>query len=242
MTRPYRNLGFFFLLLLALVLAGFTPAVPGTPFFGYFSQAPGFAEVPAVIHWHAGFAVAWFVLLSVQPFLVRADRLDLHRLLGRISPALVALFLFTALQVMKHFYAHAVLRFPRDTVLSLLSQSFTGITLFTAFYLLAILKRRRLHHHVAFMVAAALASATPGLARLGLYVVGGLPGILTVMALIYATLVGFALYAKFRWRQQLLKSPYLAIIALFLLGHAMDFVGSRSQAWLWLADRIVSVW
>ncbi|WP_202845208.1 hypothetical protein [Luteimonas saliphila] len=119
--RPYRNLGFFFLLLLALVLAGFTPAVPGTPFFGYFSQAPGFADVPAVIHWHACFAVAWFVLLSVQPFLVRADRLDLHRLLGRISPVLVALFLFTALQVMKHFYAHAVLRFPRDTVLSLLA-------------------------------------------------------------------------------------------------------------------------
>ena len=37
--RPYRNIGFFFLVLLVLVVAGFTPPVPGTPFFGYFSRA-----------------------------------------------------------------------------------------------------------------------------------------------------------------------------------------------------------
>ena len=41
------------------------------------------------------------------------------------------------------------------------------------------------------MVAAALATATPGLTRLGLYIVDGLPGMLVVGALIYATLVGF---------------------------------------------------
>ena len=37
--RPYPNIGFFFLALLAMVVAGFTPPVPGTPFFGYFSRA-----------------------------------------------------------------------------------------------------------------------------------------------------------------------------------------------------------
>ena len=242
MKRPYRNIGYFFLLLLVLVVAGFTPHVPGTPFFGYFSHASQFASVPLVIHLHAFVALAWFVLLSVQPFLVRANRLDLHRLLGRFSVVVVALFLFTALQVMKHLYAKGILELPRDTVLSLLAQSFTALSLFVIFYGLAVLKRRKLHHHVAFMVAAALATATPGLARLGLYVVGGLPGILAVVALIYATLVGFLLYAKIRLQQPVLKSPYLLIIALFFLAHAMDFVGSRTAAWLWLADKIVSVW
>lgn len=242
MKRPYRNIGFFFLLLLALIIAGFTPHIPGTPFFGYFSNVARFGKVPSVIHWHALSAVAWFVLLSTQPFLIRANRLDLHRLLGKASVVVVVLFFFTALPVMKHFYTQSIVQLPRDTVLSLLAQSFTALSLFTLFYILALLKRRNLHQHVAFMVAASLASATPGLARLGLYVVGGLPGILVVVALIYATIFSFLLYAKIRLHQPVLRGPYLPIIALFFAGHAMDFVGSRTTAWLWVADKIVSVW
>lgn len=242
MKRPYRNIGFFFLLLLALVIAGFTPRVPGTPFFGYFSHIIQFIEVPSVIHMHALVAVAWFALLSTQPFLIRANRLDLHRLLGRFSVVVVALFFFTAIQVMKHFYTQGIIKLPRDTVLSLLAQSFTALSLFFLFYTLALLRRRNVYQHVAFMVAASLAAATPGLARFGLYVVGGLPGILLVVALIYATLIGFLLHAKIQFKQPMLKSPYLPIIALFLIAHAMDFVGSRTATWLWVADKIVSVW
>lgn len=242
MQRPYRNIGFFFLLLLALVIAGFTPRVPDTPFFGYFSHLLESGQVPRVIHLHALGAVAWFVLLSVQPLLIRANRLDLHRLLGRFSVVVVVVFVFTAFQVVKHFYAQAIAQLPRDAALSLLAQSFTALSLFILFYILALLKRRKLHQHVAFMVAAALALATPGLARLGLYVVGGLPGILLVVMLIYATLVSFMLYAKFRLHQPVLKGPYLPIIALFLAAHAMDFAGARSAAWLWIADKIVSYW
>ena len=96
MTRPYRNIGFFFLLLLVLVVAGFTPRVPDTPFFGYFSQLGTSRHVPPVIHVHALIAVVWFLLLSTQPFLIRANRLDLHRKLGRASIVVVLLFVGTS--------------------------------------------------------------------------------------------------------------------------------------------------
>ena len=85
-------------------------------------------------------------------------------------------------------------------------------------------------------------TATPGLARLGLYVAGGMAGILAVIVFIYATLVVFMLLAKFRHRQPVLKSPYLAIIGVFLLAHSMDIVGSRTDAWRAIAERIVAVW
>lgn len=91
------------------------------------------------------------------------------------------------------------------------------------------------------MIGTALPAATPGLARLGLYVIGGLPGILTVVVAIHATRFGFMLLAKIRYRQAILTNPYWPIIGLFLLGRAFDFVGIRSAAWLWQADRIVSV-
>jgi hypothetical protein len=243
MKRPYRNIGIFFLLLLAMVVLGFTSQVPGTPFFGYFSHVgrPP-PPIPAIIHLHAFAALAWLALLSVQPFLVRANRLRAHRLLGRCSIAVVALFTLTAVLVMKLSFAHGIAVMPRNDALSLLAQSFSALTLFLLFYFVALLRRRHLHQHVAFMVGASLAVATPGLARLGLYAVGGLPGILLVVAFIYATLAGFLLYAKFRLHQPASKSPYLPIVGLFLLGHSLDFVGSRSTAWLWFADKVVGVW
>lgn len=242
MKRPYRNIGFFFLVLAVLVVAGFTPRIPGTPFFGYFSHVARSGQVPWVIHLHAAVALAWFALLCAQPFLIRANRFDLHRLLGRASIAVVVLLVVTAFQVMKHFYADAIAQYPRDTALSALSQSFTGLTLFVLFYALALANRRNLHRHVGFMVGAALAVATPGLARFGLFLLGGLPGILLAIAMIYSSLLGFMVYAKVRLQQPMLKGPYPAVIVLFLLANAMDLAGSRTAAWLWVADRIVSAW
>ena len=240
--RPYRNIGFFFLAVLLLVVAGFTPPVPGTPFFGYFSRAVTSVAVSGVIHLHVVVALAWFVLLTVQPFLIRARRPDLHRRLGWASLALMLLFVLTAVPVMKYAFANALTRMPRDVALSMLAQPVNGLVLLGLFYGLAVWFRRHLHAHVAFVVAAALATATPGLARLGLYVVGGMPGILLVIVFIYATLVGFMLLAKWRYRQPVLKGPYLPIIGMFLLAHTMDIVGSQSAAWRAVAEGIVAVW
>ena len=242
MKRPYRNIGFFFLLIFALVVAGFTPHVPDTPFFGYFSNVMNSSHVMPVIHLHAFVALAWFALLATQPFLIRFSRLTLHRTLGWASIALVILFFFTALQMMKNSYTHGILEMPREAVLSQLAQSFTALSLFLLFYTLALLNRRNLYKHVAFMVAAALAAATPGLARLALYAIGGLPALLAVLAAIYATLIGFMLYAKLRLNQAVFRGPYLPIIALFFAAHAMDFVGSQTAGWRWFADKIVSIW
>jgi hypothetical protein len=242
MGRPYRNIGFFFLLLLALVIAGFTPKVTGTPFFGYFSQLLRGGQVPWVIHLHAWVALVWFGLLTIQPFLIRSNCLAWHRWLGRFSIMVVALFMITAIQMMKHFYQLGIEKMPRDVVLSALAQSFTALSLFLLFYVIALLRRRNIHQHVAFLVAASLAAATPGLARLGLYIIGGLPGILTVVVCIYATLLAFLLYTRIALKQAAWRSPYLPIMLLFLMAHVMDFAGSRTATWLWLADKMVSAW
>lgn len=240
-TRPYGNIGWFFVVLSLLVVAGFSPAVPGTPFFGYVSQLAGGGDIPAVIHIHAAVAMAWLALLCVQPFLIRAQRPDLHRRLGWASLALAALLLVTAVQVTQHAWTKAIALFPRDAVLSLLAQPFTGLALFLACYTLALANRRRLHRHVAFMVGAALAVASPGLARLGLYLAGG-AGILAVIAAIYLTLLAFMLHARLRWRQTILRSPWWIVIALFLAAHALDLAGSGTAAWRAFAEYLVVWW
>lgn len=241
MKRPYRNIGYFFLLLLALVIAGFTPNIPGTPFFGYYSQVAQHRQIPGIFHLHAAAALTWFALLSTQPFLIRANRPDLHRWLGRASLVVVAIFFLTALTVIKHAFIQGIAESPREIVLGDLAQPFLGLAQFLFFYAIALLKRKNLYQHVAYMVAAALASATPGLARLGLHVVGGMPGIMLAIVLMYAALVGFMLHAKISLHQPVLKSPFLPIIAVTFIAQSIQLVGSQSAAWLWLADKLVSI-
>lgn len=242
MQRPYRNIGFYFLLLFVLAVAGFTPRVPDTPFFGYFSSLAGPKPIASHIHLHVIFAMAWLTLLCVQPFLIRANRLRLHRLLGWCSILVFAVFFITGVEVTRHLYQQGLAVMPRNDLLALLSQQLLGLTLALLFYVIALMRRRHLHQHVAFMLAAGLVTAVPGLARLGLYLMGGMQGILLVLIFIYASLVSFMLYAKFRCQQPIFRSPYLLIIALLLASHIMDLGGNRSPAWLWLADKVVSLW
>jgi hypothetical protein len=206
--RPYRHLGFFFLGLLALVLAGFTPRIPDTPFFGYLGRAPDFAGVPAAVHFHALVCVAWFALLIVQPFLIEAGRPRVHRWLGWASIALVVLFAGSVDWLQWRRFSPGLLFDP---------------AFFVAFYALALLYRRRFFRHVAFVVAAALMAAQPGLARLGIHLAGGFAGVIYTMIALYLAIIVFWLHARFAYGRPLLRSPFLVVLAMFMLDHALTF-------------------
>ena len=78
MEKSYRYLGYFFLLLIPLVLAGFYKT--------YFVQFPTFERVKhTFIHIHAGIATVWVKLLIVQPFLIVNKKMAWYRKLGKIS-------------------------------------------------------------------------------------------------------------------------------------------------------------
>ncbi len=230
MNQPYRNIGFFFLLLFFLVLAGFTPRITNTPFFGYFASAPRFEHVPAVIHFHAITCVMWFSLVITQAFLIRASRYNLHRLLGKISILVFALFATSTLLVINYQYTRDLFEVSERAALAAVLPVILGLLFTVLFYALALLKRRNLYQHVAFMLATALTIATNGLTRLGIYLVGNLSGVLWAAMFIYASLIGFWLYEKFKLKRPALSSPYLLVLVLFLVNHVLGALGSQTAA------------
>ena len=129
----------------------------------YFSRPTSITE--PYVHVHVFFVALWMSALIVQPLLIRARRLDLHRAVGRATFALAPLVGVSALLL-----AHS--RFARMDDATLVRSAFTlylpfmSTTAFLVSYALAVVFRRQRAAHAAFMSGTAFALVDPIVVRL----------------------------------------------------------------------------
>lgn len=159
MIKVYRNVGYFFLVLLAFVIAGFFKT-----YFGFIPKFP--STTTRVIHFHALVLSSWVLLLILQPLLIRYKKVKLHRLVGRttyvLAPLIVASFI--ALMV-KHYYDQQMETWTFRARFA--EYYFQGIhTLqFTLFYLLALRYKKHAMLHGGYMIATGFIFINPSLLR-----------------------------------------------------------------------------
>jgi hypothetical protein len=167
----YHNLGYWFLSFIVLVIAGF--------YHSYFSIF--FKPTVSIIHIHFVLMSLWIATLITQPFLIKARKITLHRIVGRVSYVLVPLVLISAFFMMRHGYNTYVDKLshelvdgaPKYTLKEILHLAARGYALpffyflwMGLFYTLAIIKRGRPHVHARYMVAAALTILGPTVDRI----------------------------------------------------------------------------
>ena len=184
----YHNLGYWFLLLIVLVFAGF--------YTSYFTKL--FDNHPPVIHIHFVLMMLWIAMLIAQPFLIKFKKLSIHRMLGKVSYVLVPLVLVSAFLMIRLSY-YRVISIAKESAPQTVSQltnlqvlqqaaDFQAIALFyflwfLIFYSLAVINRRRSPIHARFMVATALTLVGPTVDRIMFFVFNleFLPGGISVM-------------------------------------------------------------
>ncbi len=151
MEKSYKYLGYFFLLLIPLIVAGFYKT--------YFVQFPAFDKVKyAFIHIHAAIAVLWVTLLIVQPFLIANKKLEWHRKLGRLSYFIFPLLIVSIIpSVIKNLHSDS----PRNAFFPIGD----GVLLIV-FYCLAIRNRKKRSLHMRYMIAAAIVLLGPTVGRI----------------------------------------------------------------------------
>lgn len=152
---PFRNLVFWFILLLAISIAGFWKT-----YFSIFFDGPHPAH-----HLHGVPMTLWVCLLIGQAWLMRTRRVALHRKLGRLSFLLAPLVVAAAIVVSVHNIASA----PDPMAPFMLSLYWFGCFHALAFgilYGLAITYRRNVHLHARYMITTGLIFLFPGLSRL----------------------------------------------------------------------------
>ncbi len=142
-----------------------TLLIPMT-FFGfyktYFIQIPNFEpENDIYIHIHTIVASIWIVLLIVQPLLIRSNRRDLHRILGRVSYFLFPVLLASLIPPILSGFAKGggpALVMPGSIFILLI-----------VYYTLAIVNRKKTMAHMRYMIGIAFLFVTPSVGRIFIF-------------------------------------------------------------------------
>src|SRR5659263_696230 len=157
MDKSYKYLGYFFLLLIPLTIAGFYKT--------YIGQFPNFKEnITPFIHIHAFIATVWIGILIAQPFLIVNKKFALHRKVGKFSYIVFPLLILSLIpQIIRT--ANSVN--PRNLFFPLADGS-----LMIIFYSLAVYYKKISSMHMRYMIATTLVFLGPTIGRIGPILLG----------------------------------------------------------------------
>lgn len=243
----YKNSGYWFLLLIPLVLVGFYPT--------YFAVL--WKPTPSIIHLHFSLMAIWVAMLIVQPFLYKYKKLELHRSIGKISYVIVPLLLITAYFMIRFSYhrfiddmnqriSAGVLKADNHQVLKEAANyeaiAFLYFTWLGSLYALAIINRRPSFVHARYMVAAALTMLGPTVDRIvynttKMDYVGGIIPIECVSFLIADCILALLLWKDYKNRRP--TKTLIICLLIFVLGQATYFLVKRTDTWQSIVSSIM---
>lgn len=160
MEKEYRGIVMLFGMVAAVVLIGFYPT--------YFILFPQFEGLVGLHHLHGLAMILWLMVLIIQPVFIKRRKLQWHRLIGKFSYFLVPIIVILMMLVYRRAVSNSLADngFDHILTLSLLFMPLTDILPFSAFYLLAILYRKRTSTHLRYMIATAVVVVGSGLVRI----------------------------------------------------------------------------
>ncbi len=186
----YKNVSYLFAAVLLFAIIAFYPT-----YFGFF---PLFEGTSWVIHFHVVVIVLWFIMLIVQPILIRKKRPDLHGLIGKLSYVIVPMVVLSLILVARKTQL-------RGKDLPIFAINIADSTMFIVYYGLAIFYRKHTVWHIRFMILTIIPFIDPAAARLHL------PGLFLQVIIILILL----LVERFNAR---IYKPYLiGLVSWFLI-------------------------
>jgi hypothetical protein len=215
MERPYRNLGYIFLVLPPILLSGF--------WIPYFSLIPRFdPSITTAVQIHAILLFAWVGLLVIQPLAIRMKAISAHRVLGKASYFLLPLIVVSSIGMLFKEYQENVA--SGTNVASAVEAEYlsaTQLILIAIFYGSAIVRVRvrDIAEHMGYMICIALALLPAGLARtLGYWFHVRLASSQTIcFAVIDLCLISLLVVDRYRRSS---AQPYVVAMAAYLVVEA----------------------
>ena len=147
MEKTYKNISLFFIAILTIVFLGF--------FKTYFGLFPSFNKVTTIQHLHGSLFLLWFIMLIVQPVLIKKRKYKWHRVIGKASYFLVPLIVVSIFFIAKELYETTPL--TQSQKIATLYVPFYQIVDFVTLYVLAIYYTKRISYHMRYMIATSLA-------------------------------------------------------------------------------------
>ena len=201
MDKTYKYLGYFFLLLIPLIFAGFYKT--------YFKPFPHFGEnINFYIHIHAALAALWVVILITQPFLIINKKRAQHKKVGKLTYFVFPLLILS--------FIPQIIRIYKSGEFAFLFFPIADGSLLILFYSLAVYYRKKTAKHMRYMIASALVLLGPTIGRIGVILLG-LGDVMTQniqYGITYTILICLILYDRKNNRNY---QPYLVAIGAYVI-------------------------
>jgi hypothetical protein len=219
----YKNVTIFFVIVLAVIVLGF--------FKTYFGLFPSFDKVTTVQHIHGLLFTTWFVMLCVQPLLIRYDQYKWHRIIGKFSYVLVPCIIISIHFIAREAYLNMMANHvpKRDAVAGLYMASYQ-IFDFTALYLLAIANTKNTPAHMRYMITTSLAISGAGFRRLFEHWMGmgGNDAVLYGFLVPDLALVGLIIYDRLHGQK---SKAYWVSLVILVVSHVSFYFMPHSAIW-----------
>jgi hypothetical protein len=222
MEQAYKNISYLFIAIFIIVFAGFYKT--------YFGLFPYFNDVTITQHIHSALFMLWFIMLIVQPMLIKSKKHTLHRTIGKFSYILAPFLVISIFYIAKGFYVRQIQVLPLDKVLSMLFVPFYQIIDFVILYILAICYRKYTPYHMRYMIATSLAIVGAAVRRIFTKLLGmsGPDAFLYTFILSDAVLLALIVYDirnKKDWK------PYFISLVIILLSQAAYYIVPKTAIW-----------
>ncbi|WP_417430244.1 hypothetical protein [Halpernia sp.] len=199
MEKTNRLLIPFFIFVIIISLLGFYKT--------YLSFFPNFNHFEKVIHIHFAAFILWFVLIILQPILIRQRKYALQRKIGKLSYFLVPILVVTILILVTQKTQRELSAGQTDAYVT----AFIGLldaVFLSIYYCIAMYYRRNIRWHVAFLIGATLIILNPGMSRLLNQIKPGL-GLLTSVIMPFLIPILILIFEKIKFKRKIWGSPYL---------------------------------
>lgn len=223
MEKAYKNVAFFFIIILAFVVWGF--------YRSYFSLFPSFTGITTAQHFHGIMMLSWFALLIAQPFLIRAKNYELHRKLGKVSYMLVPLLLLSIFLVSKASYIKALGFLSKEQAIGTIALNIPNLFAFATLYTLAMVNKKNPAFHMRYIIGTSLLLIGPGIGRAFIFY-GGLPFPVGVEYALYITEIIAAGLIVYDYIKKNNVKPYIIIL---LVITAVHLTFHFQSSWWWQA-------
>jgi hypothetical protein len=208
MENVYKRSSYLFMAVLLMAFVGF--------YRTYFGLFPRFEGITAALHVHALTLLLWMGILIAQPFLIRGQKLELHRLIGKLSYVVMPLVVVSTGWIMRLVFIRNTPVAPGAVDAQMIGLA--DLTFFITFYLLALYYRSKTSYHARYMALTVLPFMNPSLGRLGI------PG--PILALLI--LGGLLIYERFNSR---IYRPYLIGLSAYLTIYLFFLVVINVDQW-----------
>lgn len=226
-----HNIGFLFIGIWICALVGFHKTY--TIFF------PSFKGFRWEQHFHGLMLMSWFIMLMVQPFLIKFGKIKVHRTLGKLGYVLAPLVCYSIFMVTKMVYHREIAIRPENSVLGQLALDIPTIFIFGLFFALAMINRNKPDAHMRYMIGTSLLMIGPGLGR-ALIIFGGIPFPVSVSIVYYIAETIAALFLLNDIKKGANIKP-LAVILLVLVVNHIIWASQDSMLWQKFAKWFVTL-